>query len=82
LLPGETRIQRARGPIARYALLVDKTHIDKLCDAVHALGASVEHIAIALSGPMPPFSFRPDLVARNQVQSNVDANASTSAQRF
>ncbi len=65
LSPGRNTDPKAGEPIARYALLVDKTNIDKLCDAVLAIGAAVEHVAIVLSGPLPPFSFRPDLTARN-----------------
>ena len=50
-------------PIARYALLVDKAKADELREAVRAVGVSQEHVALALSGPWPPFSFRPDLAA-------------------
>ena len=65
LAPGRNTDPKAGEPIARYALLVEKANTDKLREAVRAIGASAEHVAIALSGPLPPFSFRPDLAARN-----------------
>ncbi len=65
LLPGETRTRTAGEPIARYALLVHKANSGKLREAVRTIGSSAEQVVIVLSGPMPPFSFRPDLPARN-----------------
>ena len=65
LAPGRNADPKAGEPVARYALLVEKANTDKLREAVRAIGASAEHVAIALSGPLPPFSFRPDLAARN-----------------
>ncbi len=56
---------KAGEPIARFALLVDKTNVRQLREHVRTKGASAEHIEIALSGPWPPFSFRPDLTLRN-----------------
>ncbi len=64
LAPARNTNPKAGEPIARYALLVDKANTDKLRDAVHTIGGSAEHVGIVLSGPMPPFSFRPDLAAR------------------
>ncbi|HUZ91970.1 MAG TPA: GvpL/GvpF family gas vesicle protein [Methylocella sp.] len=54
-------------PIARYALLVPKTAIATLRERVGemAVRATRQHVAIALSGPWPPFSFRPDLNSPN-----------------
>ena len=65
LAPARNTDAKAGESIARYALLVDKTNTDRLRDAVDAIASSTEHVSIVLSGPMPPFSFRPDLVARN-----------------
>ncbi|MGO9773100.1 MAG: GvpL/GvpF family gas vesicle protein [Roseiarcus sp.] len=50
-------------PVARYALLVAKTDVAAMKERVRemAFRASRQHVAIALSGPWPPFSFRPDL---------------------
>lgn len=50
-------------PIARYALLVAKTDGAAIRERVHEMAsrASLRHVALALSGPWPPFSFRPDL---------------------
>jgi hypothetical protein len=50
-------------PIARYALLVGKKDVTALQESVREAGnrAAHKHIAIALSGPWPPFSFRPNL---------------------
>lgn len=50
-------------PIARYALLVAKPDVAALQERVREARAraSHRHVAIALSGPWPPFSFRPDL---------------------
>jgi len=52
-------------PIARYALLVPKTAVAALRGRVPEIAgcAMRQHVAIALSGPWPPFSFRPDLIA-------------------
>jgi hypothetical protein len=61
---GRNADPNAGEPIARYALLVDKAKADELREAVRAVGVSQEHVALALSGPWPPFSFRPDLAAR------------------
>jgi hypothetical protein len=49
--------------IARYALLVAKKDVTELQECVREVGyrATHQHIAIVLSGPWPPFSFRPDL---------------------
>jgi hypothetical protein len=49
--------------VARYALLVAKKDVTALQESVREAGnrASHQHIAITLSGPWPPFSFRPDL---------------------
>jgi hypothetical protein len=57
----------ATEPIARYALLVPKTTIASLSERIRemAVCASARHVAITLSGPWPPFSFRPDLNAPN-----------------
>lgn len=53
--------------IARYALLVAKKDIVALQEHVREVGNRVthRHLAIVLSGPWPPFSFRPDLNAPN-----------------
>jgi hypothetical protein len=50
-------------PIARYALLVAKKDVTSLQESVQEAGnrAAHKHIGIALSGPWPPFSFRPNL---------------------
>lgn len=55
--PGEAE------PLARYALLVDKTNIATIKECVQNMAstASRQHIAMTLSGPWPPFSFRPNL---------------------
>ncbi|MBI1867363.1 MAG: GvpL/GvpF family gas vesicle protein [Methylocystis sp.] len=49
--------------IARYALLVAKSQVAAVHERVAeiAVRAARQHIAIASSGPWPPFSFRPDL---------------------
>ncbi len=49
--------------IARYALLVAKPDVAALQQRVREASAraSHRHVAILLSGPWPPFSFRPDL---------------------
>jgi len=49
--------------IARYALLVAKKDVTALQERVQEAGnrATYQHIAIVLSGPWAPFSFRPDL---------------------
>lgn len=65
LAPARNTDPAAGEPIARYALLVDKANADQLRESVCTIRASADHVAIALSGPMPPFSFRPDLAARN-----------------
>lgn len=53
--------------VARYALLVAKKDVAALQERVRKLGSRVthEHLAIVLSGPWPPFSFRPDLKSLN-----------------
>lgn len=53
--------------IARYALLVAKKDVAALQERVREIGSRVthQHLAIVLSGPWPPFSFRPDLQALN-----------------
>ena len=61
LPPGRELDPKAREKIARYALLVDKANVNQLREHVHTTAASLDHVAIALSGPWPPFSFRPDL---------------------
>jgi hypothetical protein len=50
-------------PVARYALLVAKTGVAAIRDCIHDIGprASSRRVEIALSGPWPPFSFRPNL---------------------
>lgn len=55
-------------PVARYALLVPKTAVPALRERVRqmAVFAARRHLAIELSGPWPPFSFRPDLNAPNE----------------
>jgi len=52
-----------REPVARYALLVAKTGVAAIRVRIQDIGprASSRHAEIALSGPWPPFSFRPDL---------------------
>jgi hypothetical protein len=52
-----------REPVARYALLVAKTGVAAIRVGIQDIGprASSRHAEIALSGPWPPFSFRPDL---------------------
>ena len=65
LVPGRQLDPKAGEPIARYALLVDKTNVPRLREYVRTKGASVEHVEIDLSGPWPPFSFRPDLIPPN-----------------
>ena len=65
LAPGRQLDPKAGEPIARYALLVDKTNVTQLREHVRTTGAAVDHVTIALSGPWPPFSFRPDLAPRN-----------------
>jgi hypothetical protein len=49
--------------IARYALLVAKPDVAPLQERVRAAAAraSRRHLAMAMTGPWPPFSFRPDL---------------------
>lgn len=51
--------------VARYALLIAKTGVAAIKDCIQdiAATASSRHVAITLSGPWPPFSFRPDLKA-------------------
>jgi hypothetical protein len=46
---------------------VPKTTIASLSERIRemAVCASARHVAITLSGPWPPFSFRPDLNAPN-----------------
>ncbi len=52
-----------REPVARYALLMAKTGVAAMKDRVQEIAprALSRHVAIALSGPWPPFSFRPHL---------------------
>lgn len=52
-----------RETVARYALLIAKAGVATVKDRVQAIGpmASSRRVAIAMSGPWPPFSFRPDL---------------------
>jgi hypothetical protein len=52
-------------PLARYAFLAPKTAIAALRERVREFAerASTQHVAITLSGPWPPFSFRPDLIS-------------------
>lgn len=54
-------------PVARYALLVTKSDVVTIKERVREIAPSASHqyIAIALSGPLPPFSFRPDLKQPN-----------------
>jgi hypothetical protein len=54
-------------PIVRCALLVPKASVDALRERIPEIAARAtrQHVAIALSGPWPPFSFRPDLNAPN-----------------
>jgi hypothetical protein len=56
-----------REPVARYALLIAKTGVAAIEDRIQetAAKASSRHVAITLSGPWPPFSFRPDLKSPN-----------------
>ena len=65
LAPARNADPAAGEPIARYALLVDKADADKLRESVGAIQTSAAHVVVVLSGPLPPFSFRPDLAARN-----------------
>ncbi|UTD29189.1 GvpL/GvpF family gas vesicle protein [Bradyrhizobium sp. WD16] len=53
--------------VARYALLVAKTDAAALQDQVRELGDRVkqQNLALVLSGPWPPFSFRPNLNSLN-----------------
>ncbi|MGA2793156.1 MAG: GvpL/GvpF family gas vesicle protein [Roseiarcus sp.] len=52
-----------REPVARYALLMAKTGVAVIRDRVQEIAprALSRHVAITLSGPWPPFSFRPHL---------------------
>jgi len=54
---------RGSEPIARYALLVAKTDVAAMKERAQEIAsrAARQHVAVALSGPWPPFSFRPDL---------------------
>ncbi len=65
LAPRRQADSKAGEEIARYALLVDKANVTQLREHVHTTGASVEHVAIVLSGPWPPYSFRPALGPRD-----------------
>ncbi len=65
LAPGRHLDPKGGEQIARYALLVDKTNVTQLREHVRMTGASVDRVAIALFGPWPPFSFRPDLAPRD-----------------
>jgi hypothetical protein len=49
--------------VARYALLVVKTNVAALRQSLNeaASGQGAEFVTFSLSGPLPPFSFRPDL---------------------
>lgn len=51
--------------VARYSLLVAKTDVAAVRRRAEeiAVRAARQHVAITLSGPWPPFSFRPDLVS-------------------
>ncbi len=70
-LTSDTRVMglpRAPGsggpePVARFALLVARTGVAAIKGRVReiALKSSGRNVAIAMSGPWPPFSFRPDL---------------------
>lgn len=53
--------------VARYALLVAKTDAAALQDRVRELGERIkqQNLALVLSGPWPPFSFRPNLNSLN-----------------
>lgn len=53
----------ANEPIARYAVLVAKTDVAAMKERVRGMASRAlrQHVAIVLSGPWPPFSFRPDL---------------------
>lgn len=65
--PGR-RVESGRGePVARYALLVHKANAAEIRARVGEIAAeaSLRHVAIGLSGPWPPFSFRPDLSTPN-----------------
>ena len=57
--------QGGQEPVARYALLIAKTDVAAILDRIEDIAAmaSSRHVAITLSGPWPPFSFRPDLKA-------------------
>jgi hypothetical protein len=71
--PGRRLDPGAGEPIARYAFLVERSNADEVRARVKeiAVGASRQNIGITLSGPWPPFSFRPDLSAPNQAMDGV-----------
>ncbi len=50
-------------PVARYALLIRRTSIASMRERIREMAETAESrgVAITLSGPWPPFSFRPDL---------------------
>ncbi|MGO9740677.1 MAG: GvpL/GvpF family gas vesicle protein [Roseiarcus sp.] len=50
-------------PVARYALLIRRTSIASVRERIREMAETAESraVAITLSGPWPPFSFRPDL---------------------
>jgi hypothetical protein len=56
-----------REPVARYALLMAKTNVAAIKSRIREIAptASGRRVALALSGPWPPFSFRPDLKRPN-----------------
>lgn len=49
--------------VARYALLLARTESARIAERVREMAAQASpgHVAITLSGPWPPFSFRPNL---------------------
>jgi hypothetical protein len=55
--------QNGPEPVARYALLVAKTERARIGERVREIAsrAASEHVAITLTGPWPPFNFRPNL---------------------
>jgi hypothetical protein len=61
--PGRCAETGVNEALVRYALLVEKTHIGALKELIQSMASTAarHHIAITLSGPWPPFSFRPDL---------------------
>ena len=55
--------------MARYALLVAKRDVPALRARVAEAAATAagDGVALALSGPWPPFSFRPNLQTANEL---------------